>query len=440
MPETALLSSDPRLYAQEQGGTSPDHDLMIGMTAAGLSRSRIRINGTTYSLTSGSVQIGALNLIAGHVFQNGTNDFRTATSVIREDGTRSRAISPTTETTGYDPREGGTQNYGFGGNVTDSGDNPFGGELIGVWAFDEDMDLDRLQEFFKNPWQVFEPQVIHAPVGELKHEFVPTKRVRTKQPPFGTKIDRLNPISRGVTLAWLPEGNLSTTRVSSFTDQVGAIPSDFGFIQTDSFSNAINDGGSAVSATEGSLLYMGRVDRNDNPSSFDTGLIGNRSTVTTNWSCQLLAKDDAGGNNNSIGMFSYNGTAETTTYTADDFIPVGGANMTLIGTAKHGDDVRLWAKKPGELSVTNLGSCNMAAATDNISINTYYDLSLERTVNGRVENGGFALTCVWDRQLSETEVLSLLDNPWQLFEPETIHVPVDTEEKGLIKFDLPRHR
>ncbi len=223
---------------------------------------------------------------------------------------------------------------------------------------------------------------------------------------------------------------MPVTRASSFTDQVGikTSPASGSFptsrIETDSYPNIIDDNGSAVSATQGSMLYCGRVGRASTGG--DMGLMGNRSDTSINWSMHMQSKDSDGPNQNALQFYTRDVSAEYTAITASGFIPAAGANMIIIGTARQDDDVRIWAKKPGQIiTADNFGVCQMHAATTDVALNTYHDLSATRTVNGASFQGGWALACVWNRQLAESEVLSLLADPWQIFEPRTVWIPFE---------------
>ena len=47
------------------------------------------------------------------------------------------------------------------------------------------------------------------------------------------------------------------------------------------------------------------------------------------------------------------------------------------------------------------------------------------------------LAAMWARELSASEVVSMNANPWQIFQPETIMVPIDTAKPDLAIVERP---
>lgn len=266
------------------------------------------------------------------------------------------------------------------------------------------------------------------------------KTVWRSQPSLsGIGINKSNGITRGLTLALIPGSIKPQSRITTETDQVGLSVMDgnlgYGsaFIETDTYDNINNDGGSMVSSTEVSLLYFGMM--RDAGTVGDKGLIGNRSVTGSTWNVQMQTKQSDGINPSSIQFYTLDGIpTEYIAVTSDNFLTSTPQAVIAIGTAKQGDDVRIWAKKRGAAINTgnNGGSCQMQSTTDDIALNGYFDFAASRMINGEFDGGGCALACVWNRQLHEREVLSLLDNPWQIFEPKTIFIPLELPDPNLV--------
>jgi hypothetical protein len=140
---------------------------MIGTTSASTARSRVRLGTNTQTIfTQGTIQNDALNLVAGgvraHTGGSGNTGF---VSLLREGGVYETVENNSTANT-YFPR-GIETDISIAANAG-ANDNPFHGDIIGIWAFDRDLNEEELRVFFANPWQVFAPQRYFVPltVGE----------------------------------------------------------------------------------------------------------------------------------------------------------------------------------------------------------------------------------------------------------------------------------
>lgn len=194
---------DPRIFSKDVGTGEADHDLMIGLAAAGVNaRCRVRIGSATRTIIPNAVEVqnNALNLIAGGVFRDaGAPSNSTGwCAILREDGgyddTSTGAVVGA-----YNPRTTAAMAIGATANTV-SNQNAFEGDIIGVWAFDTafygvgETKKTLLKEFFLNPWQVFAPQKIFVPIPAYKETSVTAEDIGpgivTGEIVFGLEVDK----------------------------------------------------------------------------------------------------------------------------------------------------------------------------------------------------------------------------------------------------------
>ena len=154
-------SSDPRIFSQDTGYQTADHDIMLGTQTSGTKvRTRMRRGGTTYTTVIGTqtVQNDAVNLIAATVSPTGTaGNTYAGIHHLREDGGYEEVIE-TSVAGGYDPRTNTTM--GIGGTQQDDVGNPFDGYYIAILAFDGRMYESDFRSILANPAQILEPMQI----------------------------------------------------------------------------------------------------------------------------------------------------------------------------------------------------------------------------------------------------------------------------------------
>ena len=162
-------SGDPRVFTKDSGVAEVDHDLMVGIASLGQeARTRIRIGSSTFTaITSGAViEDDALNLIAGSAGLDSGGDTEVRVAHLSEAGIYTLDQTDTFGTDDYNPRTTTSTNIGGSAGALD---NAYIGDIIGIWAFDTQMDSEvQLRAFFANPWQVFAPQRIVIPmIGDV---------------------------------------------------------------------------------------------------------------------------------------------------------------------------------------------------------------------------------------------------------------------------------
>lgn len=154
-------AGDPRIFTKDLGTAEADHDLMLGIVDVGQeARVRVRTNGaTTTVVTTGSAMTpDALCLIAAGIRIDESASTFAWLRHVNEDGIVS-ANTGVVNAAGYDPR---TTTAMVIGSTAGALDNGYDGDIIGIWAFDRNLDNSTfLRKFFANPWQVFKPRTIY---------------------------------------------------------------------------------------------------------------------------------------------------------------------------------------------------------------------------------------------------------------------------------------
>jgi hypothetical protein len=251
------------------------------------------------------------------------------------------------------------------------------------------------------------------------------------------KLNSRNPITKGITLLRVAgDGQPTADYLTGYTYQRGLVPfpSDFGIqrIQTDAYPDVISDGGSVI-GDHGSLLWLGIVKTGLE----DFGLVGNRSDTSANWSLQLQVKKWNGSPAASLQFYGLSSAVERIIRSSANFVQ-DQTPLLSIGSFRA-DDLVLMNRKPGTIErIDNSGvGYTLDASTTPLAINTYFDNSADRTLNGDTDSGGFALAVAWDRGLTDTEMESLIDNPWQLLAPQRFFVPVYPYDATVIEVEAP---
>jgi hypothetical protein len=307
--------------------------------------------------------------------------------------------------------------------------------LTAYWK-DRVLTADEAASFIDNPWQIFEPKTIHAPIGELAHEFTYAKRTRTKQPPAGTKIDWSNPLTQGLKLTYLPGQSLHNHVDSTHTLQVaGDIHRGVG-IQGQVWDNpdVLNEGLGANSTL---------VQKADEPHTFGILFLPHDQPTIGNGTLFSISNDPAGlpsdaqGSSLEIGISGVSDVLLYFVQRGDDFggsvscggtIPLSYTEWNTAVAVCHNSASR---KLYTDTEVVS----NTSSLTGTLSVLPYINLGVFWNAPEGEFDGKIAVSCFWDRDLSAAEAQAFIENPWQIFEPQTIMAPLDTEKPELAIFD-----
>ncbi len=223
----------------------------------------------------------------------------------------------------------------------------------------------------------------------------------TEQPPPGTKIDWSSPITRNLVVLVLPsEGELVGGGKATFRGAGSVGPAPFG-----------------VAAKS---IYTG-AGAQDVEYSVDISATGDRTLAAL-----------ASNLGNSIGALSITGLQDAD---SNDYLNLGPTSFfgsidnngtASITVTEQAKPYFLLSRRAGNQQTASVDKVFTAAATTGTRA-----LNATKFRIGRSENAGTSsitatvyLALYWTRCLNTAEVVSLADNPWQLFEPRRIIVPV----------------
>jgi hypothetical protein len=309
----------------------------------------------------------------------------------------------------------------------------FEGQIWDVRAYRGALTLNQIKDIRDNRYEIFEPQKQYAFRDD---EFEPLEvkaKPWTKQPPAGTKIDWNNPITKGLVFA-APDA--AGREILSGDEPV--IVRSGNSIQNDFISKwgparcVVGDGvasgrfypGTYVHSKIGNgadamtMLSFQRVDGNtDNymiacgidtatANPFHLGVVQTSTSATTRFGVRF---DDGTG---------YEGS--TPDYWPLTFPTVFSAGYSYDTNASS---ARLVMYKDGKVVETEDGVAGkklgwtLSASNNTVGVGDWRQGSPEDNFEGPI-----FLYLIWDRALSPQEVASLEENPWQIFEPESLQV------------------
>jgi hypothetical protein len=315
----------------------------------------------------------------------------------------------------------------------------FEGQIWDVRAYRGALTLNQIKDIRDNRYEIFEPQKQYAFRDTDEHELMRVERPWTEQPPAGTKA---NPkwLARG--LNWLWHGN------NPHHEVVNGTPHDSG--------NSI-DADLAI-ASEGQVIRGTGTSRNTMLLSFPapSGQAGkgqqqvtvgtyfkllnlNDTVQTYIWSARQATPSTAGwfirkredpsqGGNGNLEFFVdgtggagvgnwtlYNDTVNFNTFTGTfDGVECWGYLNGVPGGQFFGGD-------PGDVIEDHAAAVVIGGEA--------------APLTSRESASDLALLYVFHTKLTQAEIKFLSENPWDLFEPELIHVPFNEELPKLATFE-----
>lgn len=285
-----------------------------------------------------------------------------------------------------------------------------------------------LIEIAKNPHALFEGPKLFAladPLPDTRVLEVP-QPVWTSQPPEGTQIDWSNPITNGLKFAW--SGTNPTRAI---------VPGRYGATGSKNETTAgVRRGGHESHATDaGHVIQINDVlDTAD--FSQDACIVAvfepdsSLFTPSGNPGRILHVGTDQDDPMLMVGWSSSSGYVEGRCFNGS--VRTSQSN-TAGGTLTEGEVAVVAAQVDGggeNLTVyTNgVGSSNTAASGNLNSQSTSVGICNSDATEARAGEGYVFAGFVWNRSLTEVEHKSLADNPWQLFKPQYLQVPIEYEE------------
>jgi len=233
-------------------------------------------------------------------------------------------------------------------------------------------------------------------------------RYRTKQPVGPVEIDRGNPITRGLATVYLPTVrypgiDLITRVFDTATTRGVLLPSTNGVVYSTTTSSnwSLNFAPVGITASYPALSVFTLFEQYDTTS---TGAIFGGGNSATNYARFVK-------NNDGSILFGPN----TNT---------GGANIT--GPVLNANQVyALAAVNEGNLRELFYDGVSVASSSSAITfLNAAYGYAGSSFLSGNQRRIGIYCGYVWTRRLTVSEIKSLTDNPWQIFRPQRLFVPV----------------
>jgi hypothetical protein len=321
-------------------------------------------------------------------------------------------------------------NWGIVANAYAANADCLDGITMGNAIWNRELSAAEVASLYKNPWQIFQPKKL--PVFREK----PTRRLLThkkpwiQQPPAQTPLDWTNPITRNLVGAFTgADGfarNLVTGVETTRTSNITKAPNN-GEMQT----SVQSDGAKLVTDIadlSGDQTFVLRWTRKDGTDSHEY-LVGASDAANNEGTGILAASADGNIWWHTTGDWVVNTTGF---FVADgETVDLAYAFNTTTGIKVYGDGVEIDSSATGGAQ----GTVNPVQMFERD----------EGWADGHGQ-GYMPYVFIFARTLTQKEIQSLHENPWQIFEPQTISVPYDyvqvettseEEEERLFIFERP---
>lgn len=228
------------------------------------------------------------------------------------------------------------------------------------------------------------------------------KKLRTSQPQTAPQIDWSNPLTRGLVVARVPGDNPSGgfNLVVEGGDARGRYTTKSGVLSTDS----------AVGTNTFSFYVL-----------FKT-----TATILSEVRCLIGRGNTSLGANTAFGFdISHTNSAYAGSfYVGDSYTNIGKPAGTLAANTEY-SIAGTFDGSNGRGYSNGVQTVGPTAATVN---NTVANLRLNQDSAGQGQSTSRVyVVFYWNRVLSSSEIVSLNNNPWQLFAPSSIYLPVSAE-------------
>lgn len=248
---------------------------------------------------------------------------------------------------------------------------------------------------------------------------------RVRQPQSAARIDWQNPLSAGLrmlaTPALLHSIEVANSTPTAVVDTLGGDALGVSAFQLSGSGVNHHLVNYAAPLTNFPLTFLAICRRFTRPA--DTGLV----SIGAGTQRHLLYV-----NQDAVAMFS--GAGATTAQAVSSSSALGttaGPAVWIAGRVHSASSRDVW--RNGALAGTNTSAIN-TTASDTLAVGAYWD----NNVPSLYFNGAIFLAAAWDRALSDYELSSLYQNPWQLFAPRRIWVP-QAAITGLPTLSLPTY-
>ena len=236
---------------------------------------------------------------------------------------------------------------------------------------------------------------------------------RTSQPQEIAQIDWSNPITRGLVSAILPYIKRDAVLQafipsSSGTTSTQATSSGFALTTAGLNSSIYTTATATQRVSEGTLLWLG--DTYAAPSgSACLGGVTYDSSNSYPYVCIEFKRNPSGGEANTLGLTCSNGSMY-----AYNHQPMAG--RLLIGVNRPGYQA-FWVGRVGAVSLEQQNTFSGSLASTATS-----RIEVGGSLNSRSPDASCTVMALWNRALSDAEIRSVSQNPWQIFRPLTKQV------------------
>ena len=336
----------------------------------------------------------------------------------------------------------GHRSYTSGGGTARLGDGrPIAArQVFGVWDFfyfwDRKLSAEEMLSIAANPYQIFEPRKSFAFVDvpeAVRH--VPVKVPWTKQPPAGTPL-RKDGVTRGLKML------VTFNRGVPYEEIVGEVGTFVGAatIENTDMGRALQCG---LDASDAVTFAQISGQRSGFAKTTVLALAKNRKTAIGATGSENPASHAGTGDDPWVISWAQdenvgfavdtvdNGSSDAVSDSVVDGMPTYAAanKWNCLGGSYNGTTVHTRINKyksPGAaLTGTMVDESQNQPTIGNLTGDSSWD-------------GWVALVALWDRDLADAEWNSLVDNPWQIFEPRTIFMPHNEKLPDLARIDVPR--
>lgn len=244
---------------------------------------------------------------------------------------------------------------------------------------------------------------------------IPVKIPWTKKPPreVQLQIDWANPITKGL---WIAGGHHENERDLTGKHQ----------LNTDTAGHGVGRKGRCAQSYQGDGRRTAwNIDKTELTDKVTCLSVFQYRTATGNGQGELIGvnrsgqasfglqrRGDSGGNPGRIQFVADNGT---TFVTAEEAVDLTGTDTHVVAGRYDGANVTVWRAGTQRAS---------SALTGNIQQSQDIAQTTGEHTNAAANDVNLFLSLIWLRALSDKEIASISRNPWQIFKPKVIWLPV----------------
>lgn len=290
-----------------------------------------------------------------------------------------------------------------------------------------DIDVPVIAQYGNAPVRKIPKTFTFADVPSDSH-LVPVRMPWKEQPPAGTPIDWENPITRKLGALYLPgQTNRDLVAHRHLTEEFGT------------FVKSVGVDGLEMDFSNGTLTHRSDPVLDDGGADASLFVLGHADG--TSLDVHVACVEDVGG---SAAVFEIYTDTNIVSYLRR---ATSSTACTATGPAHNGERFAALAVSETQTSrklYTKVGKGNVATTSNTTDAGATADplgntsIAGYRYLSGTLNplDGQNVIAAVWNRALTTAEAKSLLENPWQIFEPQIVWVPFDEAVADLATFEM----